>query len=83
MRAPAFEDGSKIIALYRNELEWTHAGIVLRNDRIVSKWGEKPIYEHARFEVPKSYGDELHLYRVAGSGAFFLDLIGEFSEHCG
>jgi hypothetical protein len=33
-----------------------HAGLVLANHRVASKWGVGHLYEHALWEVPQSYG---------------------------
>ena len=38
-----------------------HAGI-LKSDRVTSKWGKNPVYEHGMMEVPASYGYDLRYY---------------------
>lgn len=44
------------LALYFDEETWTHAGVVQRADRIISKWGTYGVYEHHLSEVPTNYG---------------------------
>jgi hypothetical protein len=50
------------LALYFSDSSWKHMGVLIGQNRINSKWGTFPIYEHAFWEVPASYGDELRFF---------------------
>ena len=51
------------IVLYFEENEWRHAGKVIHNDRIASKWGAGLLYEHGPLETPANYGSELRYFK--------------------
>lgn len=45
------------IVVYFDGMKLTHAGRLARGDRVISKWGRRgQLWEHARLEVPSSYG---------------------------
>ena len=60
------------IALYFSEAgRFKHAGRMLGNGRIVSKWGIGNLYEHEVLEVPESYGNTVRFFRgLSYEGAF-------------
>jgi hypothetical protein len=44
------------LACYSADNLWKHVGILRAVDRVKSKWGVKPVYDHALSEVPGRYG---------------------------
>ncbi len=53
-----------VIVVYFNEAGlFKHAGITVREDRVVSKWGTGHLFEHGLFEVPESYGTKVRFFR--------------------
>ena len=50
------------LVLYFNEDVWQHVGVVFASGRVISQWGEFPVYEHAVCEVPMRYGDEVRYF---------------------
>jgi hypothetical protein len=40
--------------------------------RIVSQWGTYPVYEHAVFEVPTGYGDNVRYFKMIDSAEGLL-----------
>lgn len=49
------------LVLYFDSERLTHSGVVY-DDLIRSKWGDGHVWEHALFEVPKSYGERAEYY---------------------
>jgi hypothetical protein len=41
---------------------WKHVGLMLPGQRVRSKWGVMPRYEHGIDEVPDTYGDDVRFY---------------------
>jgi hypothetical protein len=65
-----------VLALYFSDKIWRHAGFVISTDRITSKWGTFPVYDHHLWEVPISYGNELRFFKRPApkdSLSLFLD----------
>ena len=58
---PEAENSDGQIVLYFGDGETKHIGLVHGN-RIISKWGKNPVYEHGIAEVPASYGDEYGIF---------------------
>ena len=50
------------VVLYFRDGETKHVGR-MQGDRVISKWGKNPVYEHAIPEVPASYGDEYEIFK--------------------
>lgn len=65
------DPASGALAVYFKDQEWKHIGLVNEPGRVLSKWGEFPVYEHALFEVPHSYGNNLY-YCAMPSDPFAL-----------
>lgn len=61
---PAEEMESGSIALYFDGVQARHAGIVLRQDVICSRWGNIATFEHCLWEVPSSYGADVRYYQA-------------------
>ena len=59
---PASEVSGERFVLYFRDGETKHVGLMHRN-RVVSKWGKNPVYEHDISEVPASYGDEYEVLK--------------------
>lgn len=74
---PTSEPGC--VVLYFEQGVWKHIGAMLDGKRAVSKWGTFPVYEHAIFEVPVSYGDTVRYFRVSRPD-HALELFIEFSK---
>ena len=49
------------LVIYFRDAHAEHVGV--GRERIISKWGLNPIYEHEIMEVPESYGDKFLRYR--------------------
>ena len=50
------------LVLYFADGVWQHAGTASEDGRVVSKWGEFPVFDHDAFEVPARYGNEVRYY---------------------
>ena len=50
------------LIVYFKDNKAKHIGRVTGN-RVISKWGKNPIYEHSLFEIAESYGDEYELFK--------------------
>ena len=69
------------LVLYFAGSEWRHAGVMTRPGRVISKWGECPVYEHGITEILLRYGDVVRFYKMpspAESFAWYCDYAG----HC-
>jgi hypothetical protein len=61
------------------ERHCTHAGLVTRDGRVKSKWGELPgIHVHEIWQVPESYGEKIKYYRLPK----IHDIEDSFKEFC-
>jgi hypothetical protein len=56
------------LALYFNGGIWQHAGVVSVQGRVVSQWGDFPVYEHNVCEAPARYGDEVRYFEMPPRG---------------
>lgn len=54
------------LIMYFRSGAWQHVGILTDADRVMSKWGRFPIYQHAISEVPARYGDEIRFFEHPG-----------------
>ncbi len=73
---------SNDIVLYFDQGKPTHAGRIVANKRVISKWGTGHLYEHDLLDIPESYGNEVRFYkRIDKETALelFLDY-AEFQE---
>ncbi|MEJ0038739.1 MAG: hypothetical protein WDO68_22130 [Gammaproteobacteria bacterium] len=70
------------LALYFADGVWKHAGRAVAGDRVVSKWGEFPVYEHEALEVPARYGEVVRYFGMPRPGDA-LRLFVEFSKSLG
>lgn len=52
------------LVLYFSDGTWKHAGTMISAQRVLSQWGTFPLYEHALFEVPTSYGNVVRYFRM-------------------
>ena len=60
------------LALYFNSGgKPTHAGLLVGEDRIRSKWGIGLLWDHELWEVPSSYGDNVRYYERPDPQAVF------------
>lgn len=71
---------SGCLVLYFAEGTWQHAGTVAQGQRVVSKWGTFPLYEHALFEIPTSYGDVARYFAMP-SLEEASELFRNFAKH--
>lgn len=67
------------LALYFDRQVWQHIGVVSAAERVLSQWGEFPVYEHGVFEVPARYGDEVRYFEMPRRGEPLL-LFLEFAK---
>jgi hypothetical protein len=70
-----------LIMYFQNEL-FKHVGLVLGEDRVLSKWGEGYLYNHLIWEVPISYGNKVRYFKKLAPGEG-LDLFISFAESKG
>jgi hypothetical protein len=66
------------LVLYRDNQQFTHAGLV-RDNRILSKWGTGQLWLHGPLEVPASYGQIAAYYRATNSDEVLAKFL-EFSR---
>ena len=67
------------LALYFKGAAWQHVGVVSTSGRVVSQWGEFPVYEHDLCELPARYGDEVRYFEMPLQGDF-LHLFLEYAK---
>jgi hypothetical protein len=61
---------------------WQHVGVIAAPDRVTSKWGTYPLYEHGPAEVSEEYGDCVRFFaRPPPKDA--ISLFVEFAHECG
>jgi len=69
------------LVLYFADDVWQHIGIVAVENRVISKWGTFPVYEHELLEVPESYGSDVRSFtRPTPDQA--LKLFIEYAKAC-
>jgi hypothetical protein len=51
------------LVCYFSDNLFTHAGVMLRENRVRSKWGQMPRYEHELTEVPAAYGNFVRFFQ--------------------
>jgi hypothetical protein len=56
------------LALYFHGGTWQHMGVVSGPGRVISQWGEFPVYEHAVCELPARYGNEVRYFEMPATG---------------
>jgi hypothetical protein len=59
------QDGD--LVCYFSGPEWRHVGVTAGSERVMSKWGTYPLYEHGLAEVSEEYGDRVRFYRRPSS----------------
>jgi hypothetical protein len=67
------------LALYFDKGVWRHVGVVSAPGRVISQWGEYPVYEHGVCEVPARYGNKVRYFEMPGPGEP-LKLFLEFAK---
>jgi hypothetical protein len=60
------------IVLYFGDPGFKHAARFLEHDRVRSKWGTGHLYEHALWEVPSPYGNDIHFFKPLSDGKSIL-----------
>ena len=76
---PESEASDGHVVLYFKDGEMEHVGR-MQGDRVISKWGKHPVYEHAIAEVPASYGDEYEIFKRP-SVSYITNKFIEFVRH--
>jgi hypothetical protein len=56
------------LALYFNDGNWRHIGVVFGAGQVISQWGQFPVYEHDDSEVPARYGVEVRYFEMPAQG---------------
>jgi len=79
---PRREVHKRHVVLYLEHGRTTHLGRVVQGTRIVSKWGNNPIYQHDLCEVPASYGDEFELFEQPSERDISINFIEFVRHHC-
>jgi hypothetical protein len=51
------------LVIYLNAGAIKHAGIVVGEDLVISKWGLMHLWLHGTFEIPASYGSEVRFFK--------------------
>jgi hypothetical protein len=65
--------------IYLHEGRFGHVGLLQGDQRVLSKWGTGYLCEHSLWEVPCSYGFEVHFYRGASAEDCF-DIFVEYTK---
>jgi hypothetical protein len=76
---PDSEASDGHVVLYFKDGKTKHVGL-MQGDRVISKWGKNPVYEHPIAEVPASYGDEYEISKRP-STPFITNKFIEFVRH--
>lgn len=71
-----------IVFYFNDESRFKHAGLIVVNGRVVSKWGIGHLYEHELFEVPESYGTTVRFFKGLSYEEAF-DRFLQFAEESG
>jgi hypothetical protein len=64
--APLPELDAGALVFYFERERWQHAGTVTPEGKILSKWGAFMFFVHPWNEVPRSYGDQMEVYKHPG-----------------
>ena len=80
-QAAGSENSKPLVIVYFNDGKAKHIGHV-KGDRIISKWGKNPVYEHGITEVPASYGDEYELFKRPSVQYITNKFIQFVRRHC-
>ena len=67
---------------YFSAAGWEHIGVISAPDRVTSKWGTYPLYEHGFSEVSEEYGDCVRFFRRLSLDEA-LSLFREFAHRRG
>jgi hypothetical protein len=70
------------LVIYRRDGVSAHAGVLLAEGRICSKWGEWPVYHHGLWEVPTIYGDDASFFKRPDEEQI-LKLFHNFAQYKG
>jgi hypothetical protein len=85
-RLTSSEPCAGALVLYFKKDIWAHAGKLVEHGRVRSKWGQFPVYEHATWEVPCRYGDEVRYFEMPPRSIFeeYADSsdIAQWHLHC-
>jgi hypothetical protein len=60
---PAEAREDDLVVYFNDEGRFKHAGLCLRNNRVMSKWGTGHLFDHELFEVPESYGTHVRFFK--------------------
>jgi hypothetical protein len=71
-----------IVFYFTDAGRFKHAGRMLANGRVLSKWGTGHLYEHGVLEVPESYGTTVRFFRGLSYNEAF-DHFVRFAEERG
>lgn len=51
------------LIIYFDNGQVTHAGKMIRDNRVISKWGRGYLYEHSIWEMPQQYGNNVRYFK--------------------
>lgn len=78
-RKPSPAPGDLVVYCDGPQQRIKHAGMMLPNGRVRSKWGSLPgLFEHRLWDVPSTYGDSVQFYRpvpLVTSEAFYRKFV--------
>jgi hypothetical protein len=66
------------LVCYFSGPEWCHIGVLVSPERVLSKWGTYPLYEHGLAELSEDYGERVRFYRRPSSSQAltrFIDFV--------
>jgi hypothetical protein len=70
------------LVCYFSRGRWQHVGVMIREDRVLSKWGSMPLYEHGLSEVSDEYGDFVRFF-ARPTAAKALEYFIRFTDETG
>lgn len=65
------------VIFYLSGDEFKHAGLLIKKNRVLSKWGTFHLCTHAIFEVPSSYGRKIRYFKHLP----YQDAFGHFTDY--
>jgi hypothetical protein len=63
------------LVVYYHNGEIVHVGAVASHGRVISKWGCGLLCEHRTWEVPSSYGDDVHYFKAQAADDTFAKFL--------
>ena len=61
------------IILYDDGSNFTHAGKIIKDDMILSKWGGGNMWKHKKWETPSSFSNNVATYKAQASNSKIME----------